>query len=156
MKMFSKKTPKEKEWQKLEKKENLLLARKTEKRDSRLNQMLQDKIPERLQGTLDAAFAKAFSVIFEKGTGVIEKTYNREEIQKSYQIDEYAAGVRRNHKFCAGTEYGDPDYRSGKRAFRRIIIYEIPTGDSDCRGSRRCLRCNLYEKYYGVCGAEIP
>lgn len=96
--MFQQKSPKEKEWQKLEKKENLLLARKAEKRDSKINQILQDKVPEKLQITLDAAFAKAFTVIFEKGTGVIEKTYNREEIQKSYQIDEYTAGVRQNHK----------------------------------------------------------
>ena len=86
MKTFSKKTPKEKEWKKLEKKENLLLARKAEKRDARLNQILQDKVPEKLQSTLDAAFAKAFTVIFEKGTGVIEKTYYMKNIMEYAEL----------------------------------------------------------------------
>lgn len=98
MQMSSRKTPKEKEWQRLEKKENAYLSKKIEKKDSKLNQLLQNKVPEKLQGTLDAAFAKAFSLVFEKGTGIIEKTYNREEMQKSYQINEYAAEVRQNHK----------------------------------------------------------
>ena len=98
MQMSSRKTPKEKEWQRLEKKENAYLSKKIEKKDSKLNQLLQNKVPEKLQGTLDAAFAKAFSLVFEKGTGIIEKTYNREEMQKSYQINEYAAEVRQNQK----------------------------------------------------------
>ncbi len=98
MQMSSRKTPKEKEWQRLEKKENAYLSKKIEKKDSKLNQLLQNKVPEKLQSTLDAAFAKAFSLVFEKGTGIIEKTYNREEMQKSYQINEYAAEVRQNHK----------------------------------------------------------
>lgn len=58
MKTFSKKTPKEKEWQKLEK----------------------------LQITLDVAFAKAFTVIFEKGTGVIEKTYYMKNIMEYAEL----------------------------------------------------------------------
>lgn len=98
MQMSSGKSPKEKEWRRLEKKENAYLSKKLEKKDSRLNQLLQNKVPEKLQGTLNAAFAKAFSLIFEKGTGIIEKTYNRDEMQKSYQIDEYTANVRQNHK----------------------------------------------------------
>ncbi len=98
MQMASKKTPKEKEWKRLEKKENAYLAKKMEKKESKLNQLLQSKIPDKLQGTLDTAFAKAFSVIFEKGTGIIEKTYNREKMQENYQINEYAAQIRQNKK----------------------------------------------------------
>ena len=71
MQMSSRKTPKEKEWQRLEKKENAYLSKKIEKKDSKLNQLLQNKVPEKLQGTLDAAFAKAFSLVFEKGIGII-------------------------------------------------------------------------------------
>ena len=43
-------------------------------------------------------FSKAFSLIFEKGTGVIEKTYRRDELEKSYKINDYAAKVRNDQK----------------------------------------------------------
>jgi len=91
-------TPLQKEWAKLEKQEAAYLARRMEKTDSKMNQFLEKKVPPNLQSTLDGAFSKAFYVVFEKGTGVIEKTYKKEELQKSYQINEYAAKVRGNRK----------------------------------------------------------
>lgn len=96
--MFDKLTPLQKEWAKLEKQEAAYLMKRMEKTDSKLNQMLEKKVPPNLQSTLDAAFSKAFYVVFEKGTGVIEKTYKRDELQKSYQINEYTAQVRGNRK----------------------------------------------------------
>lgn len=91
-------TPLQKEWAKLEKQETAYLAKRMEKTDSKMNQFLEKKVPPNLQSTLDGAFSKAFYVVFEKGTGVIEKTYKKEELQKSYQINEYAAKVRGNRK----------------------------------------------------------
>ena len=91
-------TPLQKEWAKLEKQEAAYLMKRMEKTDSKMNQFLEKKVPPNLQNTLDAAFSKAFYVVFEKGTGVIEKTYKKEELQKSYQINEYAAQVRGNRK----------------------------------------------------------
>lgn len=87
-----------KEWLKLVKEERAYLKKRMDKKDSKLNQLLEKKVPEKLQGTLDAAFSKAFFVVFEKGTGVIEKTFKKEELQKTYQINEYAADVRKNRK----------------------------------------------------------
>lgn len=62
----------------------------------------QDKIsryvPEKLSDTLNGAFFKAFEFIFEKGTGVIEKTYNREKKEQDYKINEYAADLRNSRK----------------------------------------------------------
>ena len=55
-------------------------------------------MPEKLQGTLDTAFAKAFHLIFEKGTAVIEKTYRKDEIEKQYKINEFANEIRQNKK----------------------------------------------------------
>ena len=75
MGMFSKKSPIEKEWEKLLKDESRFMEGRTKKNASFLNRKLEEVVPEKLQGTLDAAFAKAFGLIFEKGTGVIEKTY---------------------------------------------------------------------------------
>ena len=48
-------------------------------------------IPKKLSGTLDAAFAKGFALIFEKGTGIIEKTYNKEKKKANFQVNTYAS-----------------------------------------------------------------
>ena len=91
--MISKKRAVDTEWLQFQKKEQKFLANRAEKKDTVLNKKLEEKVPEKLQGTLDAAFAKAFGMIFEKGTGVIEKTYKKDELQKNYKINEYADEV---------------------------------------------------------------
>ena len=96
--MFQKKTPYEKEWEKFIKKEKKYLEKQINKKESFLNQKLEEKVPEKLQGTLDAAFAKAFHLIFEKGTSVIEKTYRKDEIEKQYKINEFTNQIRQNKK----------------------------------------------------------
>lgn len=96
--MFQKKSAFEAEWDKLNKKEQKFLKTRGEQKDSLLNQKLAEKVPPKLQGTLDKAFAKAFGMIFEKGTDVIEKTYKKDELQKTYKINEYADEVCQNRK----------------------------------------------------------
>lgn len=96
--MFQKKSAFEIEWEKLDKKEQKLLKDREQKKDSVLNQKLAEKVPAKLQGILDKAFAKAFGMIFEKGTGIIEKTYKKEEMQKTFKINEYANEVRQTKK----------------------------------------------------------
>lgn len=91
--MSTKRSAFEIEWRQFQKKEQKFLKEREEKKDSFLNRKLAEKVPEKLQGTLDTAFAKAFGLIFEKGTGVIEKTYKKEELQKSFRINEYADEV---------------------------------------------------------------
>lgn len=91
-------SPLEKEWKKAEKQEQIYMQKRMEKKDSRLNQLLEKKVPQTLQSKLDSAFSKAFYLIFEKGTGIIEKTYSREELEKTYQINEYTQQVRNNRK----------------------------------------------------------
>lgn len=96
--MFQKKSPFELEWEKLQKKEQKFLKEREEKKDGFLNQKLSEKVPSKLQETLDKAFAKAFGMIFDKGTDVIEKTYRKEELQKTYKINEYTDQIRQNKK----------------------------------------------------------
>lgn len=98
MGIFTKKSPYEKEWELLCKKEAKFLNSRAEKKDSFLNQKLAEKVPEKLQVTLDTAFAKAFALIFEKGTGVIEKTYRREELEKTYEINKFTDEKRQTRK----------------------------------------------------------
>ena len=82
MGFFQKKVPLEKEWERLMKEERKFLVSRAEKKDTFMNQKLTQMVPDKLQETLDNAFAKGFGLIFEKGTGVIEKTYNKDEMEK--------------------------------------------------------------------------
>lgn len=89
----------EKEWTALEKKEaRYLMRRREEKTSSALQQKLEEKIPEKLEETLNTAFIKAFDLVFEKGTGLIEKTYNKDQQKTDYQVREYAAGLKESRK----------------------------------------------------------
>lgn len=57
---------------------------------------LQGKIPPKLKSTIYVLFEKAFHTVFEKGTGVIERTYQKESIREQYRrLDEM---VDRNKK----------------------------------------------------------
>ena len=96
--LFQKKTPYEKEWELLLKKENKFLEKRQEKKESSLTKKLEENIPEKLQETLNTAFAKAFSLVFEKGTGIIEKTYKKEEIEQNFQINQYANKIKQSRK----------------------------------------------------------
>ncbi len=98
MRIVHKETPLQKEWRRLEKQERRFLCSHSEKRENILNQKLEGKVPPGLQGMLDTAFAKAFAFIFEKGTGVIEKTYQKERLKQDYQVQEYAVEVRKDAK----------------------------------------------------------
>ncbi len=89
----NRKSPAQREWDALCRKETAFLDKRRDKKESALNRMLAEKVPDKLQHTLDAAFEKAFFLVFEKGTGVIEKTYNRDSLEKAYQVNVYADEV---------------------------------------------------------------
>ena len=73
----------ERAWRKQLAAEKKYIDERSRRSDSRLNRFLQTKVPEKLKDTLDTGFAKAFELIFAKGTGVIEKTYNRRDIVRA-------------------------------------------------------------------------
>ena len=95
MKFFDFRSPLQKEWDKLEKQEAAFLSRKSEKQQSKLNALLADKVPQGLQSTLDSAFGKAFRTVFTKGTGIIEKTYNKDKAQETAFINTTLASKAR-------------------------------------------------------------
>ncbi|MCI7300244.1 MAG: EcsC family protein [Clostridiales Family XIII bacterium] len=98
MGILDRKTAWEKEWANLERQEARFLKKHAQKKESFLNQKLEGKVPEKLQDTLDGAFVKAFEVVFQKGTGVIEKTYRKEKREKNYQVREYAADIQEDRR----------------------------------------------------------
>lgn len=58
---------------------------------------ISEKIPEKVKTSIDGAFLKGFELIFEKGIGVIEKTYDKEKILFDHDINDYAV----SKKLCA-------------------------------------------------------
>ena len=87
-----------KEWTAVEKKERRFIDRMSKERSSAWTEKISDKIPKNLEGTLKTAFRKAFELVFEKGTVLIEKTYDKEKQAQTFQINEYAASVRKDRK----------------------------------------------------------
>ena len=94
MSLLNKKSPWDKDWDDLCKKEAKFEAKRQEGPTSVLIKKLDRFVPRKLSGTLDAAFSKGFALIFEKGTGVIEKTYNKEKRQAEFSINTYASEVK--------------------------------------------------------------
>lgn len=88
----------EKELQKIERAE-ARLCRNMEKREAPAwKARIEEKIPDKVMTGLQKAFSKAFYLIFEKGSVIIEKTYSRESIEKDFQIRDYAVEVKGGRK----------------------------------------------------------
>ncbi len=98
MGILQSKPPLRKELARLKKQEERYLAQRTEEREPIWNRLLAEKVPEKLQETLHTAFAKAFRLVFEKGTGLIEKTYAKERLERESQVDAAAVQILQDKK----------------------------------------------------------
>lgn len=97
--MFKKESPLEKEWKAFLRKEENMVKRYGKAKESFWEKKLQAVVPENLQGKLEAVFFKAFKVILQNGTGVIEKTYSKEKLEADFKVREYTqtvSGTRKN------------------------------------------------------------
>lgn len=88
----------EKELAVLQKQENRLAKAAERSAGSSMGGRIKEKIPEKVNRTLENAFSKAFSIIFEKGTGIIEKGFDKDRIQEEYDVQNYAVRVRGTRK----------------------------------------------------------
>lgn len=93
MAFYTKKSAWEREWDDLLKKEAKFTAKRKEGPTSVLMRKLDRVVPDKLSGTLNTAFFKAFELIFEKGTGIIEKTYNKEKKETDFKVNTYASEI---------------------------------------------------------------
>lgn len=59
---------------------------------------LEEKVPPKVYAALESAFCKAFTLVFQKGTGLIEKSYNREKLQQAYAARDQAVWVKRDRQ----------------------------------------------------------
>lgn len=95
----SKVSPIEKELNKIEKEEQKLkLYADKHKTDPAWKVKLENRVPEKVMTGLHKAFSKAFYLIFEKGAVIIEKTYDKDSIEKDFQINDYAVDVKGSRK----------------------------------------------------------
>ncbi len=88
----------EKELQKIEKAEKRLRCQAERKTTPVWKSKLEEKIPDKVMLGLQKAFLKAFCLIFEKGSVLIEKTYNRDSIEKEFQIKDFAVDLKGGRK----------------------------------------------------------
>lgn len=86
----------EKEYNKLLKAEQKF--RNKEMKSFPYKERLMKKVPQKLQNTLDTAFIKAFETAFLKGTALLEKTYDKEEILLEHEAMLLMAQKKPNRK----------------------------------------------------------
>lgn len=94
MGILTKKTPWQKAYRALWKREQAFLRSHAEERSSVLDRLLEEKVPETLRDTLRAAFVKAFALVFEKGEGAVRWAAGGEKRRQTYRVQHYAAEVR--------------------------------------------------------------
>lgn len=59
---------------------------------------LESRIPEKVYTGLESAFCKGFGLVFDQGRGVIEKGYNKENIQADHSIRDFAVQLKGGRK----------------------------------------------------------
>ena len=59
---------------------------------------MEKKIPDKVYTGLESAFAKGFSLVFQQGRVVIEKSYSRENLQTAHAIRDYAVQLKGGRK----------------------------------------------------------
>lgn len=80
----------EKELAILENKEKRFLRSADERRPLSWKKAMEQKIPEKVYIGLESAFGKGFSVVFQKGRVVIEKSYDKKNIQENHAVRDFA------------------------------------------------------------------
>lgn len=103
----------EKELAKVQKAEEHLKKISARSSKAAWKEELEQKIPPKARAALNKAFYKAFSMVFEKGTGVIEKTFDKDAMVKDQKINEYAVKIKGGRKEIR---------RSGKEAAKTDFV----------------------------------
>ena len=88
----------QKELEQLEKRERRLERYAEKQEPPEWKKALETKVPEKVRVSLEKAFCKAFSVVFQHGNTLIEKTYDKEELQKDHEIQAYAVELKGNRR----------------------------------------------------------
>lgn len=77
------------------------LRRQHHKDPAQWKTAMEAKVPPKIYDNLKSVFAKAFQVIFERGTDLIERTYRKDEIEKDFKVRDYAVSLEMNSRNLA-------------------------------------------------------
>lgn len=88
----------EKELKVVARQEQALHRAATRQKTPRWKTELRDKVPEKVYDNLEKAFCKAFELVFDKGTGWIEKTYNAQAMRSDHAVHDFAFQVKADRK----------------------------------------------------------
>ena len=116
----------EKELKRIEKAEERLCRRAEKKTAPIWKEKLEEKIPDKVMWGLQKMFSKAFFLIFEKGGMIIEKSYDKEALEKEFQVKDYAVGLKGGRKEIRNLKEMQPE------EIRRVHCYY---GRRDCAGA---------------------
>ncbi len=92
------KSPLKQEWEKIIHREAMFLKKAREQNPTMLNKLLEEKVPPKVQSSLEEAFTKSFLLIFEKGTPYIERSFSKENLQFEHDMMAYALKTRPDKK----------------------------------------------------------
>ena len=59
---------------------------------------VEDKIPSKVYAGLESTFCKGFSLVFNQGRGIIEKSYSKENLQNNHTIRDFAVQLKGGRK----------------------------------------------------------
>lgn len=59
---------------------------------------LEEKIPAKVYTGLESTFCKGFSLVFNQGRGIIEKSYSKENLQNNHTIRDFAVQLKGGRK----------------------------------------------------------
>lgn len=102
----------ESEWKLQELREESFIVKHVMNKTPKWMQFIQNKVPAALQNTLESACGKAFVMVFDKGAGLIEKTYNKEK-----HIQEF----RQNQRQMDREEFNRKNLKRFERHSKRTI-----------------------------------
>lgn len=63
-----------------------------------LSRVLEERVPQGLTQTLHGAFFRAFSLLFEKGEGIVRWAGRQQRREETYQVRRFAAGLREDRR----------------------------------------------------------
>jgi len=98
MGILKKRSPWEREYREVWKREQKFLKRYEKKEESALHRKVEEIAPEGLLETLHLAFEKAFSMVFKKGSGLIHWAGRQPKRKQDYQMNEYAVNLQEDRK----------------------------------------------------------
>lgn len=78
----------------LQKRENRMERSALKATTPEWKQKLESKIPQKVYSGLESAFCKAFSVVFNQGSSIIEKGCNKENAKADFAVKDYAVQVK--------------------------------------------------------------